>query len=202
MTRLAQEKGERGQMLMNGQQRREQLLQILAGSKRPISGADLAGRLKVSRQVIVQDIALLRANGAEIFSASRGYMMLGISRKASRILKVRHSDEDTEEEMTSIIDMGGRIQDVFIYHKVYGVVRAKMDIRSRKDIYGFLQDILAGKSSLLKNVTAGYHYHTILADDEKTLDEIQEKLGEKGMLARLQDYEPVDFWGSMDGGNE
>lgn len=179
---------------MNGEQRRKQLFQILADSDRPVSGAVLAKQLSVSRQVIVQDIALLRANGAEIFSASRGYIILRTRQEASRILKVCHSDAETEKEMTMIVDMGGRIQDVFIYHKVYGVVRAALDIRSRKDIHDFMENIVSGKSSMLKNVTAGYHYHTILAENEQVLDAIQEKMSEMGLLAKLQDYEPVDFW--------
>lgn len=183
---------------MNGEQRRKQLFQILADSDQPVSGAVLAKQLSVSRQVIVQDIALLRANGAEIFSASRGYMILRARQEASRILKVCHSDAETEKEMTMIVDMGGRIKDVFIYHKVYGVVRAALDIRSRKDIHDFMENIVSGKSSMLKNVTAGYHYHTILAEDEQVLDAIQEKMSEMGLLAKLQDYEPVDFWSKED----
>ncbi len=156
---------------MTGEQRRKQLLELLAGSERPVSGTALAKRLGVSRQVIVQD-----------------------KPDASRILKVFHSDAQTEEELNLIVDMGGRVRDVFIYHKVYGVVRADMNIRSRRDVSRFLETIVSGKSSLLKNVTAGYHYHTVLAEDEPTLDMIQEQLWKKGMLARLQDYEPVDFW--------
>ncbi len=179
---------------MSGKERRQRLLQILASSEQPISGTSLASQLHVSRQVIVQDIALLRANGADIFSASRGYLLFPGAHSASRTLKVFHSDEQTEEEMTLIVDLGGKIQDVFIYHKVYGIVRAEMGIRSRKDIRHFMDRIVSGKSSLLKNVTAGYHYHTILADDEETLDAIQARLLECGMLAKLQDYEPVDFW--------
>ena len=180
---------------MHGEERRKQLLEILSNNhNHPVSGTALAKQLHVSRQIIVQDIALLRANGTEIFSASRGYMMLRPEPSAvSRILKVFHSDAETEDEMTLIIDLGGSIQDVFIYHRVYGVVRAGMGIRSRKDIHRFMDSIRCGTSSLLKNVTAGYHYHTILADDEETLDGIQARLAEKGMLAKLQDYEPVDF---------
>ena len=83
---------------------------------------------------------------------------------------------------------------VFVYHKVYGVVRAELNIKSRIDIVNYLKEIRSGKSSLLKNVTSGYHYHTILAETETLLDLIQEKLQEKGYLAKLQDYEPVDFW--------
>lgn len=181
-------------MQMNGEQRRKQLLEVLAGSKAPVSGAVLARQFQVSRQVIVQDIALLRANGADILSASRGYLMLRTERGASRVFKVLHSDAQTEEELTLFVDMGGSVRDVFIYHRVYGVVRAGLNIRSRKDVFEFMQNILSGKSSLLKNVTSGYHYHTISAQDEQTLDAIQHKLEEAGMLARLQENEPVDFW--------
>lgn len=184
---------------MTGEQRRKQLLQILTDNENPVSGTVLARQLHVSRQVIVQDIALLRANGTEIFSASRGYILVRTEPETSRILKMRHSDAETEEELNMIVDLGGKIRDVFIYHKAYGVVRADMNIRSRKDVREFMEKILSGKSSLLKNVTAGYHYHTILAEDEQTLDMIQDRLSERGMLAKLQDYEPVDFWNKAGG---
>ncbi|KAI4451757.1 putative transcription repressor NiaR [Eubacterium plexicaudatum ASF492] len=179
---------------MNGEERRKQLLAMLSDSKTPISGTALAHKLHVSRQVIVQDIALLRANGEEILSASRGYLMMHREHEISRVFKMLHADAETEEELTMIIDLGGKVRDVFIYHKVYGVVRADMKIRSRKDIYEFMESIRSGKSRLLKNTTSGYHYHTIFADDEQTLDVIQAELAKRGMLAPLQDDEPVDFW--------
>ena len=106
-----------------------------------------------------------------------------------------HSDDEVEEELSTIVDAGGRVRDVFVYHKVYGVLRADMNIKSRRDIKNYLDEINSGKSSLLKNVTSGYHYHTILADSEDILDAIQDELQQKGFLAKLQDYEPVDFWG-------
>ena len=179
---------------MDGKTRRQQIIKELRQSQEPLSGNRLASKMGVSRQVIVQDVALLRANGCEIFSASRGYL-LHAKNDASRIFKVLHSDEEVEEELTMIVDLGGRIQDVFVYHKVYGVVRADMNIRSRKDIRTFMEGIISGNSSLLKNVTSGYHYHTVFADDEQSLDVIQESLQNRGFLARLQDYEPVDFRG-------
>lgn len=78
---------------------------------------------------------------------------------------------------------------------VYGVVRADMNIRTRRDVKKFLEGLSTGSSSLLKNVTGGYHYHTIEAESEEILDDNQNELAEKGFLAKLQDYEPVDFWG-------
>ena len=100
--------------------------------------------------------------------------------------------------MNLIVDLGGVVEDVFVYHKVYGVLRADMNIKSRRDVREYVQTLESGKSSLLKNVTSGYHYHTIRADSTEILDMIQEELQKKGFLAKLQDYEPVDFWGEDD----
>ena len=178
---------------MNGHERRKSILKILISSEKPVSGVSLSKQLHVSRQIIVQDIALLRANGTEILSTNQGYLIQG-RQNASRVFKMIHSDSEVEEELTMIVDMGGVVKDVFVYHKVYGILRADMNIRSRLDAHNFMKNISLGKSSLLKNVTSGYHYHTVFADDEETLDYIQEKLQERGFLAQLQDYEPVDFW--------
>ena len=60
---------------MGGQERREQILKILKNRKEPVAGTELAKRLQVSRQIIVQDMALIRANGVDILSTNRGYMI-------------------------------------------------------------------------------------------------------------------------------
>ena len=178
---------------MNGEERRKKIVKMLTTGTKPIPGVALAKQFDVSRQVIVQDIALLRANGMNIFSTNRGYLIQKDS-VASRVFKVYHSDDDVEKELTTIVDLGGIIEDVFVYHKVYGVLRADMNIKSRMDIRRYMEEMATGKSSFLKNVTSGFHYHTILADSEEILDIIQEELGKQGFLAKLQDYEPVDFW--------
>ena len=182
---------------MKGEERRKQLLNILSSSNNPVSGGTLAKELNVSRQIIVQDISLLRANGATIFSTNKGYL-LQEDRKYSRVFKVYHTDDQVEEELSTIVDAGGQIRDVFVYHKVYGVLKAEMGIKSRRDVRSYMEEISTGKSSLLKNVTSGYHYHTIDAESEEILDAIQEELQQKGFLAKLQDYEPVDFWGDQE----
>ena len=182
---------------MKGEARRKQLLNILSSSNNPVSGGTLAKELNVSRQIIVQDISLLRANGATIFSTNKGYL-LQEEKKYSRVFKVYHSDDQVEEELSTIVDAGGQIRDVFVYHKVYGILKADMGIKSRRDIRSYMEEISSGKSSLLKNVTSGYHYHTIDAESEEILDAIQAELQQKGFLAKLQDYEPVDFWGGQE----
>lgn len=178
---------------MEGEQRRKAIITLLEGSEHPVSGQALAKEFQVSRQVIVQDVALIRANGREIFSTHKGYV-LKKKGEVTRVFKVIHRDDEVEKEFTAIVDLGGRVQDVFVYHKVYNVVRADLDIKSRLDIAHYIEGIQSGKSSLLKNVTGGYHYHTVAADNEQILDMIQEELKKCGFLAPLQDYEPVDFW--------
>lgn len=178
---------------MTGKERREKIIQLLTESEKPLSGRALAEELQVSRQVIVQDMALLRAQENNIISTNLGYLLLKLD-KTSRVFKVAHTDEQVEEELNLIVDYGGVVEDVFIYHKVYGTVRAELHICSRKDVQAFLQDLATGKSGLLKNVTSNYHYHTVSAPTEKLLDLIQQQLQEKGFLAKLQDYEPVNFW--------
>ena len=182
---------------MKGEERRTKLLDILSSSNSPVSGGTLSKELDVSRQIIVQDISLLRANGATIFSTNKGYL-LQEEKKYSRVFKVYHSDDQVEEELSTIVDAGGQIRDVFVYHKVYGVLKADMGIKSRRDIRSYMEEISSGKSSLLKNVTSGDHYHTIDAESEEILDAIQAELQQKGFLAKLQDYEPVDFWGGQE----
>lgn len=179
---------------MNGESRRRKIIRMLSESSGAVPGVTLAKEFAVSRQVIVQDIALLRANGADILSTNRGYL-LREEQALTRVFKVLHSDDEVEEELNSIVDLGGIVADVFVYHKVYGVVRADMNIRSRIEVRRYLKTLEGGKSSLLKNVTSGYHYHTVRAKSVEALDLIQEDLQERGFLAKLQDYEPVDFWG-------
>lgn len=174
---------------MNGENRRKEIVECLKKTTTPISASSFAKQFDVSRQVIVQDIAIIRATGVQIASLARGYV-LEKQDECTRIFKMQHTDEQVEQELNLIVDLGGTVEDVFIYHKVYGLVRGDMGIKSRRNVQQFLDDIASGKSSLLKNVTSGYHYHTVLADSAETLDLIEKKLREEGFLAPLQEYEP------------
>lgn len=180
-------------MSMNGQERREQIINILNTSEKPVPGVELAKQLEVSRQVIVQDMALLRANGVEIISTNRGYVLVE-EKRPSRVFKVIHTSEQAEEELNLYVDFGAKVEDVFVYHKVHGVIKVDMNIKSRMDVQKYVHDISTGKSTQLMKLTSNYHYHTITADSEEILDMIQEELQKRGFLAKLQDYEPVDFW--------
>lgn len=168
---------------MSGEERRREILKKIQENPNPISGAALAKSFAVSRQVIVQDIALLRAADYDIISTNRGYICK-TPVLASRIFKVNHTDNDIEDELNIIVDFGGIAQDVFVRHRVYGQLRAQLGIRSRKQVRALVEDIGSGKSHPLKNVTSGYHYHTVLADSEDTLDCIEEELKKKGYLIK------------------
>lgn len=186
---------------MKSEERRKEILRILKEDQKAVSGKELAAMLHVSRQVIVQDIALLRTGGEKIISTNAGYLYPQLEKEASRVFKVCHTDDEVEEELRLIVDNGGTVKDVFVYHKVYGVVRADLNISSRADIQKFLEGLSAGSSTLLKNITSNYHYHTVLAADTEILDSIQTNLEARGFLAPLRDYEPVDFWASPDVSN-
>ena len=178
---------------MNGTERRTRILELLQAANEPMSGSALARQLGVSRQIIVQDMALLRTGGMEIMSTHRGYVLTE-DRQVSRVFKVIHTEEQVEEELNLYVDFGGKVEDVFVYHKVHGVIKVPMNIRSRRDVQKYMEDISTGKSTQLMKLTSNYHYHTITADSEDILDQIQAELTERGYLAKLQDWEPVDFW--------
>lgn len=166
---------------MTGSNRRQEILKNIKESDRPVSGSKLAKDYDVSRQVIVQDIALLRASGYDIISTNRGYVLEGQT-CAERVFKVRHTDEQLETELCTIVDLGGQVKNVMVNHKVYGHIEAELGITSRRKVKEFLADIESGKSTPLKNITSDYHYHTVTADSEETLDLIEEELRKLGFL--------------------
>ena len=166
---------------MTGSDRRQEILKNIKESDRPVSGSKLAKDYEVSRQVIVQDIALLRASGYDIISTNRGYVLEGQT-CAERVFKVRHTDAQLETELCTIIDLGGQVKNVMVNHKVYGHIEAELGITSRRKVKEFLADIKSGKSTPLKNITSDYHYHTVTADSEETLDLIEDELRKLGFL--------------------
>ena len=166
---------------MNNEIRRREIIDTFRTEDRPVSGAALSARFGVSRQIIVQDIALLRAQGYDIISTNRGYLLKAPAR-ASRVFHVSHTDEQIEEEMNAVVDLGGSIRDVFVVHEVYGKICGDLKVSSRRQVKAFLQELKSGQSSPLKNITGDTHYHTVEADGEEILDEIEQELKERGFL--------------------
>ena len=160
---------------MKAAQRRKEIVNIIMSENQAVSGGRLSEMFGVSRQIIVQDISALKADGYGIISTHSGYVINEAPLK-ERVFKVFHTREQTENELTAIIDLGGTVADVFVWHKVYGKITAVLNISSREHISHFLEGIRTGKSSELMNITGGYHYHTVRAENEETLDKIENAL--------------------------
>ncbi|RVU54302.1 transcription repressor NadR [Anaerosphaera multitolerans] len=167
--------------MIENKERRAGIIEILKNSPKAISGGELGKNFGVSRQVIVQDIALLKAKGHLIVSTNRGYKLL-IEEGHSRTFKVLHSDNDIARELYAIVDLGAEVKDVFIRHRAYGLIKADLNIKSRRDVDKLIAEIKSGVSSPLKNLTKSYHYHTISANSEEVLDEVEDILRDLGFL--------------------
>ena len=166
---------------MRADNRRKEIVAILSATNKPMSGGALSERLEVSRQIIVQDIALLRAEGYDIIPTHTGYL-LKTSPLIERAFKIHHTSEETADELTTIVELGGIVVDVFVWHKVYGKLEAPLNIFSLHGVEQFMADIKSGKSTELMHITAGDHYHTIRADSEASLSKIADALAQKGYL--------------------
>lgn len=168
---------------MSGEERRTEILKMIQSGGKPVSGSRLSEIFNVSRQVIVQDIALLRASNYDIVSTNRGYIC-NTPKGAQRTFKVFHDNKHLLDELNSIVDLGGKVIDVHVNHKIYGKIYADMSISSRRDAQEMQNQIDSGKSEPLLNVTSGYHYHTVTAENEQILDMIEEELQKKGYLVQ------------------
>jgi hypothetical protein len=172
---------------MDGQARRNKIIETVKKSNKPVSGTALAKELGVSRQVIVTDIALIRANGVNIISTNRGYIINADS-KCQRIIKSHHNDEQILDELFTIVDNGGCAENIIINHRYYNRLEAPLNVSSRREAKDFMEAIESGKSKSLSSATSGYHYHVISADDEATLDIIENELKTKGYWLPLDDW--------------
>lgn len=167
---------------MKASERRKEIINFLLSSEKAISGSELALKFGVSRQIIVQDISMLKASGFEIISTHYGYIVKGTP-FYERVFKLHHSTTQTEDELNTIIDLGGTVVDVFVWHKVYGKVSVPLNIFSRLQVKQFIEGVRSGKSSELMNITGGYHYHTVRAESEEILDIIGNALSDKKYIA-------------------
>lgn len=173
---------------MKTSERRNEIIAMLRKAKGPIAAKELASEFQVSRQVIVQDMAVIRASIPEIFSTNRGYI-LQKEQVCAREFKVKHSEEQVEQELNIFVDYGGIVRNVSISHRVYGRISAEMDIRSRQDVCEFIERLENSQSTLLGNATSGYHYHLVEAASEDRLDLIEKHLEEAGFLVPLLPWE-------------
>ena len=170
---------------MNTAERRGEILKILHNADAPVAARELAGRFGVSRQVIVQDIALIRATNKNILSTNKGYVLYKpehISTKCKRIFPVFHTTKQIKKELYTIVDLGGTVLDVIVEHDVYGMITVDLILKNRTDVDEFLDKLHESHSQPLNVLTNGFHYHSVTAASEEILDKIEQALHEKGFL--------------------
>lgn len=170
---------------MNAAERRIKITHLLTQADGPLSATALAAQCGVSRQIIVGDVALLRAGGLSVLATPRGYILENTASApihAERRVVCKHGDDRLHEELYTVVDLGGALIDVTVEHSVYGQICAPLHIFSRYDADMFCNKIQSPAARPLCDLTGGIHLHTLRAPDEATLDRVVQGLKEKGFL--------------------
>lgn len=170
---------------MTGEERRMKILQKLQETATPLSGTALAKAFHVSRQIIVQDIALMRAENYGIISTNKGYLLRSEkteNTQPKRVFFVKHNTDQVLEEFQTVIELGGKILDVAVEHELYGQIRVDLMIETAADAADFYVKLQGCRDNPLKVLTDDCHYHTVSAPSEKLLDLIEAELRCKGLL--------------------
>lgn len=163
---------------MDGNERRLKIIELLKSTDEAISASKLAKSFGVSRQIIVGDIALLRARGESIIASSKGYTFNPYSEGMAFIVAVSHSNDRTKEEIQLFIDNDVTLVNVIVSHPIYGELVGNLNIKTQND----LQDFLNLDGTLLSTLTDGVHLHTILCRDEEHFKDVKKALKENNLL--------------------
>jgi len=166
--------------------RRSKVLKMIEANDGALSASSLAGALGVSRQVIVGDVALLRAEGHQIMATARGYVMETNAPKNQYRRKIAccHSPDETREELYLLVDRGVTVEDVMIEHDVYGELIGSLGLSSRWDVDVFLTNLKQSGMGLLSELTQGIHLHTISCKSKEHFDEVMEAMAGAGFLVK------------------
>lgn len=170
---------------MNASERREFIRKALEESDAPVSAGAFAQKLGVSRQVIVGDVALLRAANAPISATPRGYVI----RRQTGLLRTvacRHGREEIARELYAAVDNGCGVLDVIVEHPVYGQISGELHIFSRFDVDDFIKRLDASRSLPLCDLTGGVHLHTLLCPSEEAYRRVLAKLDEENILFKKE----------------
>ena len=169
---------------MNTSERRERILEYLRVEKGPLSASVLAQRLSVSRQIIVGDVALLRAAGEGITATPRGYVLERPRAGLVRTVACLHSSEEMERELTLMVDQGCTVENVIVEHPVYGQLTGPLELASRYDIAQFMRKVEENAARPLSALTDGIHLHTLRCPDRETFERTVSVLEREGFLVR------------------
>lgn len=171
---------------MDGTKRRAEIFELLSSSKEPITGSALAKLFEVSRQVIVQDVAVLRAEGKDIIATPQGYMVTkNQEAKLRQVIACQHDHTDLVKELIIIVDHGGTVVDVIVEHPLYGELKGVLNLKSRYDVQKFMDKLQYSKAKPLCSLTEGVHLHTVEAENERVLEQIRAALAKAGILLLL-----------------
>ena len=170
---------------MQAEQRRQAILNTLRQSDQPVSAGVLAERFSVSRQIVVGDVALLRATGADITATPRGYVMQRSPAGLLRQIVCRHSASGMEAELNAMVDNGCTVLDVVVEHPVYGQLTGALHVRSRSDVAQFIRRVAENRAKPLSNLTGGVHLHTIRTPDEAACRRVIQALEREGFLFHM-----------------
>ncbi|MBU2703259.1 transcriptional regulator of NAD metabolism [Sporomusaceae bacterium BoRhaA] len=170
---------------MNTENRRKALLEKLCSNKMPLTGAVLAREFAVSRQVIVNDIAILRALGSDIYATPQGYLIPSVADQSLEVkIACKHNAEDLEKELVVMIEEGAQILDVIVEHPVYGEIKANLMLTNLFDVRSFVDKLATTRAEPLSLITGGVHLHTLLVRSEEQLQRIKNKLHDCSLLAK------------------
>lgn len=167
---------------MDAAKRREEIQSILKSADQPVSASSLASELSVSRQIIVGDIALLRAAGNDIYATPRGYVISRHDEGMIKQIACRHSSEDMQKELYAIVDEGCTVIDVIVEHPVYGQLTGSLQLSNRFDVNQFILKCSQFDAHPLSLLTGGIHLHTLSCPDEAAYDRVISALSKDGFL--------------------
>lgn len=168
---------------MNAGTRRERLMELLKGAEGPVNASALAHTLSVSRQIIVGDIALLRAAGERITATPRGYVLEHAATGELWTVACRHTTlEDMTQELNIMVDNGCTVVNVIVEHRVYGQLVGQLDLSNRYDVSEFIQRVVSNGAKPLSDLTGGIHLHTLNCPDEGAYRRVAQALQEAGLL--------------------
>ena len=168
---------------MKADERRSNIIEMLMKEKRAIKGTTLAESFNVTRQIIVKDIAILRAKGNNIIATPDGYMINeDNSNRVKSVIAVNHNDEEVIKELEIVVKYGGIIEDVIVEHPLYGEIRGILMIKNHNDLNKFKNSLNQIDAKPLSMLTNGVHLHTISADSVENMELIKEELKESGFI--------------------
>ena len=179
---MSGKRNRKGGNTITQEERRAQIVTLLNAATSPLTGAQLSATLGVTRQIIVGDVAVLRARGER----ACGRVQKPHAQAAHHCtIAVRHGSDNTTlaHELNMIVDLGGTVLDVTVEHPLYGELTANLQLSSRAEVADFIERMQELQGEPLSVLTGGYHLHRIETPTGETMGVIRDALRKAGYLA-------------------